>query len=152
MRRWWRETSGNCVVLQQRTIAYAAQWEEAFEPLWEQCGKENDLTAFVHASMLEMHVESVGCSGRVCMEEEENFDGCNSLFADIVNIAEYSLQVLNSNSSTSLKFQFGSHVVISLYIRGYKCREPKTRKRAIPLLLTYRGEERVFLIACLLER
>ena len=72
-------------------IAYAAHWKEAYEQLWERYGKEDDPTTFVHASMLRMHVEAVWIVlVGVCMEDEEEFDAYNDLFADIANIVEYS--------------------------------------------------------------
>jgi len=95
--------------------------------------------------MLRMHVATLGLAlVGVCMEDEENFDTYNDVYADIINMAEYSLQALNSNMSSRLKFQFDSHVVIPLYMTGYKCREPKIRRRAISLLLANPRREGVF--------
>jgi hypothetical protein len=126
-------------------IAYAAQWKKAFDPIRERYQIEHDPGAIVHASMLRMHVETV-CLALVgvCMGDEENFDTYNDVYADIVNMAEFSMQALNSNKSSRLKFQFDSHVVIPLYMTGYKCREPKIRRRAISLLLTNPRREGVF--------
>jgi hypothetical protein len=145
MHRWWGETSSSCIALQQRMIAYATHWKKAFDQIWERYVKENDAGTFVHASMLRMHVETM-CLALVgvCMEDEENFDAYNDVFADIVNIAECSLQALNSNKSSRRKFQFDSHVVIPLYMTGYKCRDPKMRRRAISSLLAYPRREGVF--------
>jgi hypothetical protein len=105
MYRWCGEISSGSIALPQRIIAYATHWKKAFDPMWERHEKKKDPETFVDTSMLRMHVESV-CVALVgvCMEDGGNFDAYNDLFADIVNMAEYSLQALKSNKSSRLKF------------------------------------------------
>ena len=81
---------------------------------------------------------------QVCIEDEEKFDDYNDVFAEIVDLAEYSLNALEAAKPGTPKFQFDSHIVIPLHMVGHKCRDRAIRRRAISLLLSHPRREGVW--------
>lgn len=141
---WFGERSSRVVTIQQSIIADITRWEAAFEPLWKRLKAKNDPSLMV-AAMLRMHQRSAFTALlQVCIEDEEKFDDYKDTFAEIVELAEYSLNILEAAKSTAPKFQFDSHIVIPLHMVGHKCRDRAIRRRAISLLLSHPRREGVW--------
>ena len=81
---------------------------------------------------------------QVCTEDESKFDDYQHIFAEIVEAAEYTMNVLDVAMSRAPKFQFDSHIVIPLVMVGHKCRDPSLRRRAISLMLSHPRREGVW--------
>jgi hypothetical protein len=92
-----------------------------------------------------MHIKTVLTALlQVCIEDEMKFDDYQHVFAEIVNLGEYTLNVLDVPKSSTPKFQFDAHLVIPLHMVGHKCRDRAIRKRAISLLLCHARREGVW--------
>jgi hypothetical protein len=98
------------------------------------------------AAMMHAHLKTAWAALLVvCLEDEAFFDDYNPLFADIVDMAEFLLTAISSKEKSKIpKFCFDSCVVIPLYMTGFKCRDSKTRRKAISLLLDYPRREGVW--------
>ena len=141
---WYGERSSHVVAIQQSLLGDILRWQAAFKPLWKRLKSKDDPSLMIGA-MLQMHQTSAFMAlTQICIEDEEKFDDYNGVWEEIVNLAEYSLNVLQAAKSSTPKFQFDSHIVIPLHMVGHKCRDRAIRRRAISLLLSYPRREGVW--------
>ncbi|KAE8452783.1 hypothetical protein EG329_013055 [Mollisiaceae sp. DMI_Dod_QoI] len=134
---WWGLQDPKALAIQQRIMKYICTWTKAFEPLWKNLhSEETDEITLLIASAQRLHIETCAIALiSVCSTSEDIFDCYSSAFEDMVNLAEYSLTIVNRNKKTKPKFLLDSHVVIPLHMIAHKCRDKKIRRKAIQLLL-----------------
>jgi hypothetical protein len=101
---WYGERSSCVVAIQQSILMDISRWQAAFEPLWKRLKAKNDPSLMI-AAMLQMHQKSAFAALiQVCIEDEEKFDIYNDVFAEIVDLAEYSQNVLEAAKSSTQSF------------------------------------------------
>ncbi|CZR53271.1 uncharacterized protein PAC_03149 [Phialocephala subalpina] len=134
---WWRLQDPRAVSIQQTIVTGISNWVVAFEPLWTRLKTENaDEKSLLIASMLRLHMEACFIALlSVCSFSEEIFDEYNVTFSEMVDLATFTLQIMDQNRSKKPKFSFDSHVVIPLHMVAHKCRDRTIRRRAIELLM-----------------
>ncbi|KAF8863511.1 hypothetical protein BDZ45DRAFT_102262 [Acephala macrosclerotiorum] len=134
---WWGLQDPQAVSIQQMIVAGISNWVAAFEPLWTRLKTENTCEkSLMIASMLKLHMEACFIALlSVCATSEEIFDEYNTTFSEMIDLASFTLQVIDQNRSKKPKFSFDSHVVIPLHMVVHKCRDKVIRRRAIDLLI-----------------
>lgn len=83
-----------------------------------------------------------GCITATVVNEEEHDKHYNE-FKFMVEMAECILEILNSEMSKTMKFNFDSYTVIPLFMTALKCRDLSLRRRAISLMFKYHRKEGV---------
>ncbi|PVH84566.1 hypothetical protein DL98DRAFT_411030 [Cadophora sp. DSE1049] len=141
MHGWWGVRIPHVVAIQQRIMTDVLRWKAADAPFWRQINMEAQDQAEDHsedyflASVSRMHIQILWIGLiTICMDNESDFDQYFDVFRDVVDLAEYALEVQNAKSKTP-KFTFDSLVVIPLYMVTFKCRDPTIRRKAVRLLL-----------------
>ncbi|KAI9049923.1 hypothetical protein LZ554_006070 [Drepanopeziza brunnea f. sp. 'monogermtubi'] len=136
------------VAVQQRIMADLARWKSAFEPLRQRFretarDKVRDRD-YCSAMTGLMHIHSLWVALKtICMEDEGEFDAYLDVFRDIVETAEFFLDI-EAGVSRAPKFRMDSLVVIPLYMVTFKCRHREVRRRAVELLLGHPRREGVW--------
>lgn len=134
---WWGLQDPQAISIQQKIVAGISNWVAAFAPLWTRLKTEETREkSLLIASMLRLHMEACFIALlSVCSTSEETFDEYKATFSEMVDLASFTLQVMDQNRSKKPKFSFDSHVVIPLHMVTHKCRDTVIRRRAIDLLM-----------------
>lgn len=122
-------------------------WSAAFESCLSQ-GRRSQGKEDVRASQLLRIQHLAGCIhlSVTAWDEETSYDKHLSKFQTIVSLSQTLLESEMSNSTrpTTKKFRYEHGVIPSLYLAGYKCRDPVVRREAHRQLSSIKTKEGVW--------
>ncbi|OCL12578.1 hypothetical protein AOQ84DRAFT_269445, partial [Glonium stellatum] len=133
----------------EQLLADLAQWSAAFEPFLNDmistsAGEQTQAMQLLQIQQLAGHIHlSV-----TVWDEQMSYDKFLPLFQKIVSLAEVLLSPSDVSSKPDKrkikKFLYEHGVIPSLYLAGYKCRDPVVRRKAQRLLASARRKEGVW--------
>jgi hypothetical protein len=150
MNGWWGCRDEKVLATLERMHTDALRWRAAFWPLWTRLKAKNNSSQLFSAALMRIRVVSalMGCTV-ITVANEEDHDRYYDDFKAIVDLSEYMLDILNSEISKDLLFNFDSYTVIPLFLTALKCRDFLMRRRAILLLFKYPRREGVCDSVCM---